>query len=1235
MLVFFFHYSLTKLPNTDSAYVVGRFAELFGLQKSNMHENGTDDNPLPTVDKVDAADINTDSLVIPRCRAEYTLKEARKFIDDIMTILKRLDDLADLIPLYRTTKQLNRTFTICPQLRIPLAKYLNKCRFPALATKLIKRLNNIGVFMSDGTWFSTFYLYSIAWNYTDSDPEFATALAVAGISRLLNLNFGHLPYLENINSKNVYFLIKASLSILHNIVKVPGNRDMGQYTEGRDALINILKFKGEESLRCIASLCLAHTLNQTDINLVFNYETGQPDLLQLLLGHIYSANASTRRKHHGFPVSVIMNALSVFSVNKPVQPLLLRTNVETFSKSTRPQSIPPISCVKFLLKLTETFVSPVSTEEAEKEAYAATCIIYHLMFNHEIRNEQKVVETINHIRDLSLYPTVIDKPDKALSRLLESILWQAVQPPLPTKFVKYKLPEPSYCGPIVMSYAPINRPAVAYFVDQLRAAGLPVWNDTENTVLDQNNAQQTCLSALAGTVMDHKGWLQSLNQATLMIVCLSDAYRINPGCRSEVEYFISANTESHPKMIIYIILPPKFTPNGWIAELPEINEALDFTHRKTFISTLQQLVTLAGKLYGIVVADGPLESVTYNSQESQKGYISVEDLNGLKSASIFLTSSESDESKHSGITQTVDQMVSRGSPRNAAVLDLENHTSSSTTLTPLQSSESEAPSQHCDDYEPVASVPSADLSNDNQPEHPETDVESQICQSPVTTKLTAKNMIEPTILDTSKMDHPADVCDKRSEILQEPNVPKVIVDERSVNSAIKEGLSESAIEAFKKTSLVEHSVKGRDQNQKSENHLQTNVTESQSVEMETFEERLQSTATKEVILSKKTNELTFNSGRSAPADNTKSEILASNKTGHTSDVLNSVQKPCTLPSIVTMGPDNSQTSRTSEKKSSPTYRSSRTNHQMKENVRKLDTSLKDQESKGSSKRNENTLPSIPRQNEPTNKEHRLEADQTEESKSTLKPLSLISTVLTDLSNAEPINRETTYDTHTKSIKDTLPNIVAAGARPVFNSNPESEIVLADSRGRKATALSLKITHEGTLRLGGSPETSGTISSLKPIHLGENTIKNARNTSVQTVSQLDDVKSIPTMASIGSQILAGNNGQKELPGNLFQTPFVRDTDSVIHGIASHEDIVLPYVRSWTVEQVTEWLNKKGLQHLSTKLCGGMDGVILSQLICLRYWAPEYFAKSIRSELGLGFIEGLRLVEAMEELTKRKK
>ncbi|KAA3673870.1 uncharacterized protein DEA37_0012599 [Paragonimus westermani] len=69
---------------------------------------------------------------------------------------------------------------------------------------------------------------------------------------------------------------------------------------------------------------------------------------------------------------------------------------------------------------------------------------------------------------------------------------------------------------------------------------------------------------------------------------------------------------------------------------------------------------------------------------------------------------QSDESKHSGITQTMEQMVSKRSPRNAVASALENHTPSSTTLTPLQSSESEAPSENYDDYGPVASVPSTD-----------------------------------------------------------------------------------------------------------------------------------------------------------------------------------------------------------------------------------------------------------------------------------------------------------------------------------------------------------------------------------------------------------------------------------------------------------------------------------------------------------------------------------------------
>ncbi|KAF8566093.1 hypothetical protein P879_06058 [Paragonimus westermani] len=414
----------------------------------------------------------------------------------------------------------------------------------------------------------------------------------------------------------------------------------------------------------------------------------------------------------------------------------------------------------------------------------------------------------------------------------------------------------------------------------------------------------------------------------------------------------------------------------------------------------------------------------------------------LNNIGVF-TSDENDEYKHSGIRQTMEQMVSKGSPRNAAASALENSTPSSTTLTPLQSFESEAPSEYYDDYGPVASIPSTELDEHNQPEHPETDLESQRCHSPVPTRLSIENMMETTILDTLKIDHSVDVCNKRSQVLRKPSFPKVVVGERSMNGAVKKELSESATEPSNKMSPFEHSAKSRNESQKSENHLKANVSESQSVEMQTVEERLQYTATKEVISSKKTNELTFNSGRSAPANTRKSEIRASSKTGRTSDLLRSAQGPCILSSIIRAGPDNSQPSRASEKQSPPAYRSFRINHHMKENVRKVDMSLKDQEGEESSKRNENTLLSISRQNEPTNEEHRLKAYKTEESKSTLKPLSLISTVLVGLNNAGPINRETVHDPHTESIKDILPNIVASGAKPVFESNPESEFVLEE------------------------------------------------------------------------------------------------------------------------------------------------------------------------------------------------
>ncbi|CAH8640616.1 unnamed protein product [Heterobilharzia americana] len=77
-------------------------------------------------------------------------------------------------------------------------------------------------------------------------------------------------------------------------------------------------------------------------------------------------------------------------------------------------------------------------------------------------------------------------------------------------------------------------------------------------------------------------------------------------------------------------------------------------------------------------------------------------------------------------------------------------------------------------------------------------------------------------------------------------------------------------------------------------------------------------------------------------------------------------------------------------------------------------------------------------------------------------------------------------------------------------------------------------------------------------------------------------------------------------------------------------IRPSIRNWSTCKVASWLKFRGLGHVPSQIAGGIDGVLLSQLAGLRIWAPEYFTQCLRSELGLGFADSLRFLEALDEL-----
>ncbi|VDP75900.1 unnamed protein product [Echinostoma caproni] len=54
--------------------------------------------------------------------------------------------------------------------------------------------------------------------------------------------------------------------------------------------------------------------------------------------------------------------------------------------------------------------------------------------------------------------------------------------------------------------------------------------------------------------------LEAMEQSSVLVVGLSGAYHLSPGCRMDSEYFMSTATDANAKPTVPIVLQPKLKP---------------------------------------------------------------------------------------------------------------------------------------------------------------------------------------------------------------------------------------------------------------------------------------------------------------------------------------------------------------------------------------------------------------------------------------------------------------------------------------------------------------------------------------------------------------------------------------------------------------------------------------------------------------------------------------------------
>ncbi|PAA67371.1 hypothetical protein BOX15_Mlig001911g1 [Macrostomum lignano] len=461
-----------------------------------------------------------------------SLEDARAICDRLVAQLLRDESQLQLETVCECGKQISKLYYDCKEHRPALARHLHNLGYPQFAVRTMKRLNSLGVFKNDDIWFSSHYLYTAALNYSEQSAEFAGALASSGITNLLVANIGHRPYLDNLASKNVVYLIRASLSLLYRLlwhspdyaVQLTSGGDAGVVVGGGGFALKrgLLDLAGgasqaPEAVRCLCLFVLSRLLCEADCGALLGGDDGQQLLARLrqLVQWTDRLLKSPDRRLLGFGLSDFASCWTALSGQAYL--------VDSLCQCGAPQL------------MLDGLRDPGF---AEADRRAALLAVWGLAMHRRSRafllERCGCAGALLKLQNGGACPPGLLPLVDCLLRVLQD------EAPSPLPHQRHRQPPQA-----VLSHHPANRELAVRIRDRLRARGLAVR-----------------LSCPAGDSQPPPG--VSIAEASVVLLGLSEAFRASPLCRAEAE---AAALTAADRPVLPVCLLARWRPEGWLAAL--------------------------------------------------------------------------------------------------------------------------------------------------------------------------------------------------------------------------------------------------------------------------------------------------------------------------------------------------------------------------------------------------------------------------------------------------------------------------------------------------------------------------------------------------------------------------------------------------------------------------------------------------------------------------------------------
>ncbi|XP_048728503.2 uncharacterized protein LOC125646315 [Ostrea edulis] len=377
-----------------------------------------------------------------------------------------------------------------------------------------------------------------------------------------------LDFLSDVfTSESVLFVIKFILGCWHNCLRHASSAARIHFREIDSKLAiqkTIHKYEDNQMVVAKGIIVLSYLLieSEKDDSILENEVLGF--IIQILSQAVESEERVSRR--HGMSVQEILQGINNLSVNDK--------NKEELVKR---KSLP-------------IFVKILKEKRDQEEVLQTLTIIWRISFL-----DQNFPKLISDADLVSVIESLQFDKHERIRHSATGALWEMRQRNMSIDCIKDD-PRPH----VMISYQWDSQKVMLKVKDFLKQAGYKVWMDVEN---------------ISGSTVEAMSL--AIENAAVVLICMSQRYKESPSCRSEAEYSYKLR-----KCVVPLRVEPRYVPDGWLGIIIGTRLYFDFTPEKQFDHMMENLIKELGSKGRIFDNIDGMVSIKQQSKDNTEEKIS-------------------------------------------------------------------------------------------------------------------------------------------------------------------------------------------------------------------------------------------------------------------------------------------------------------------------------------------------------------------------------------------------------------------------------------------------------------------------------------------------------------------------------------------------------------------------------------------------------------------------------------